>query len=130
MGYGMPAAFAAKLVHPERAVVCVVGDGGFQMTARELSVARRLNLVVPTIVLNDGWLGLMKVKQERRKYRQSGVHLGTPPDSPPHYFGVPCCLAKTTEEFRRALSWAFSQSGPSVIEAFVEAASYSYTVFD
>jgi acetolactate synthase-1/2/3 large subunit len=130
MGYGMPAAFAAKLVHPERAVVCVVGDGGFQMTAGELSVARRLNLVVPTIVLNDGWLGLMKVKQERRKYRQSGVHLGTPPDSPPHYFGVPCCLAKTTEEFRRALSWAFSQSGPSVIEAFVEAASYSYTVFD
>ena len=47
MGYGMPAAYAAKLVHPDRAVVCVVGDGGFQMTAGELALARRLNLAVP-----------------------------------------------------------------------------------
>lgn len=130
MGYGMPAAFAAKLVRPESIVVCIVGDGGFQMTAGELALARRLNLAVPTIVLNDGWLGLMKVKQERRKYRQSGVYLGTPPDSPPHYFGVSCRPAKTAEEFRSALSWAFAQNGPSVIEAFVEAASYSQTVFD
>ena len=73
MGYGMPAAYAAKLVHPDRAVVGVVGDGCFQMTAGELALARRLNLAVPVIVLNDGWLGLMKVKQEKRKYPLSGV---------------------------------------------------------
>jgi acetolactate synthase I/II/III large subunit len=130
MGYGMPAAYAAKLVFPERAVVCVVGDGGFQMTAGELALARRLRLAVPIVVLNDGWLGLMKVKQERKNYRLSGVHLGDPVDSPPHYFGVPCRPAKNTEAFSAALDWALSLIGPSVIEAFIDVEPYSRTVFD
>ena len=130
MGYGMPAAFAAKLLTPDRAVVAVVGDGCFQMTVGELALARRLNLAVPTIVLNDGWLGLMKVKQERKSYPLSGVHLGAPPESPPHYFGVPCRPAKTAEEFRQALDWSFALGGPSVIEAFIDVEAYSGTVFD
>ena len=130
MGYGMPAAYAAKLVFPERSVVCIVGDGGFQMTAGELAMARRLNLAVPIIVLNDGWLGLMKIKQERKNYLLSGVHLGDPPPSPAHYFGVPCRPAKTPEEFRNALDWAFALNAPSVIEAFVDVEAYSATVFD
>jgi acetolactate synthase I/II/III large subunit len=130
MGYGMPAAYAAKLVLPDRAVVAVVGDGGFQMTAGELALARRLNLAVPVIVLNDGWLGLMKVKQERKNYALSGVHLGVPPESPPHYFGVPCRPAKTPEQFHDAVCWALALGGPSVIEAFIDAETYSTTVFD
>jgi acetolactate synthase-1/2/3 large subunit len=130
MGYGMPAAFAAKMVYPDRPVACVVGDGGFQMTAGELALARRLSLALPIVVLNDGWLGLMKVKQERRNYPLSGVRLGKPPESPAHYFGVPCRPVKTAEEFRSALDWAFALGGPSVIEAFVDAESYSTTVYD
>jgi acetolactate synthase-1/2/3 large subunit len=130
MGYGMPAAYAAKLAFPERAVVGVVGDGGFQMTAGELALARRLRLAVPIIVLNDGWLGLMKVKQERKNYRLSGVHLGDPVDSPPHYFGVPCRPAKNPEAFSDALDWALSLTGPSVIEAFIDVEPYSQTIFD
>jgi acetolactate synthase-1/2/3 large subunit len=130
MGYGMPTAYAAKLVHPDRSVVAVVGDGGFQMTAGELAMARRLNLAVPTIVLNDGWLGLMKVKQERKAYPLSGVYLGDPPPSPAHYFGVPCRPAHTIAELQAALDWAFALDGPSVVEAFIDAAPYSRTVFD
>jgi acetolactate synthase I/II/III large subunit len=130
MGFGMPAAYAAKLVFPDRAVVAVIGDGGFQMTAGELALARRLNLPVPVIVLNDGWLGLMKVKQERKNYPLSGVYLGPPPDSPTHYFGVPCRAARSPEEFRAALAWAFTAGGPTVIEAFIDVAPYSETVFD
>ncbi|HEY7221125.1 MAG TPA: thiamine pyrophosphate-binding protein [Candidatus Binatia bacterium] len=130
MGYGMPAAYAAKLVHPERAVVAIVGDGGFQMTAGELVLARRLNLAVPVIVLNDGWLGLMKVKQERRHYPLSGVYLGAPPESPAHCFGVSCRPAKTLDDFDATLDWAFTLDGPSVIEAFTDAGAYSTTVFD
>lgn len=130
MGYGMPAAYAARLVHPDRAVVGVVGDGGFQMTAGELALARRLQLAVPIVVLNDGWLGLMKVKQERKNYPLSGVHLGTPPDSPAHYFGVPCRPATTPGEFRETLDWALALGGPAVIEAFIDAEAYSATVFD
>jgi acetolactate synthase-1/2/3 large subunit len=130
MGYGMPAAYAAKLVHPDRAVVGVVGDGCFQMTAGELALARRLNLAVPVIVLNDGWLGLMKLKQEKRNYPLAGVRLGPPPEPPAHYFGVPCRGAKSADEFGAALDWAFALGAPSVIEAFVDAESYSATVFD
>jgi acetolactate synthase I/II/III large subunit len=130
MGYGMPAAYAAKLVYPQRPVVSVIGDGCFQMTAGELSLARRENLHVPVIVLNDGWLGLMKVKQERRRYPLSGVYLGAPAESPPHYFGVPCRAAKNAEQFDAALDWAFALKGPSIIEAFIDASAYSATVFD
>jgi acetolactate synthase-1/2/3 large subunit len=130
MGYGMPAAYAAKLVFPDRPVVGVIGDGGFQMTAGELATARRLELSVPVIVLSDGWLGLMKVKQERRNYPLCGVRLGVPPEPPAHYFGVPCRPARTSDGFHEALDWAFARRGPSVIEAFIDVGPYSATVFD
>ncbi len=130
MGYGMPAAYAAKLVHPDRAVVGVVGDGCFQMTAGELAMARRLGLGVPIVVLNDGWLGLIKVKQERKGYGLSGIYLGDPPPSPPHYFGVPCRPARTMDELAAALEWGLRLGGPSVIEAFMDVEPYSHTVYD
>ena len=130
MGYGMPAAYAAKLVFPDRRVVGVVGDGCFQMTVGELSMAKRLGLAVPIVVLNDGWLGLIKVKQERKGYSPSGAFLGDPPSSPAHYFGVPCRSAKNVSEISSALDWGFKLDGPSVIEAFVDVETYSHTVYD
>ena len=130
MGFGMPAAYAAKLVHPDRAVVGVVGDGCFAMTAGELTLARRLNLPVPIVVLNDGWLALIKVKQERKDYVRAGTFLGEPPPSPPHYFGVPCRPAHDARELRDALEWGLTLDGPSVIEAFFDVEPYSTTVYD
>jgi acetolactate synthase-1/2/3 large subunit len=130
MGFGMPAAYAAKLIYPERPVVGVVGDGCFQMTAGELAMARRLDLAVPIVVLNDGWLGLIKVKQERKAYGLSGTHIGEPPPSPPHYFGVPCRPARTANELADALDWGLRLGGPSVIEAFIDVEPYSQTVYD
>lgn len=130
MGFGIPAAYAAKLVHPDRPVVGIIGDGGFQMTAGELAVGRRLGLPVPIVVLADGWLGLMKVKQERRGYPLAGVWLGEPVPSPAHYFGVPCRSASSPEDLREALTWALGLAGPSVIEAFIDVTPYSRTVFD
>jgi acetolactate synthase-1/2/3 large subunit len=130
MGYGIPAAYAAKLVHPEKIVVGVIGDGCFQMTAGELNVAKRLGLAVPIVVLNDGWLGLIKVKQERKSYGYSGVNLGKPAPAPEHYFGVPACGVHNQDEFKQALDWSLKLDGPSVIEAFVDVEPYSATVYD
>jgi acetolactate synthase-1/2/3 large subunit len=130
MGYGIPAAYAAKLVHPERTVVGVVGDGCFQMTAGELNLAKRMGLAVPVVVLNDGWLSLLKVKQEHKDYGLSGVSLGKTSPSPQHYFGVPCRGVHNQREFSQALEWALRLGGPSVIEAFVDASTYSHTVYD
>ncbi len=130
MGFGMPAAYAAKLANPHRTVVGVIGDGCFQMTAGELAMARRLNLPVPIVVLDDGWLGLIKVKQERKGYQYSGVALGDVPEAPSHYFGVPVRAAKNVRELGEALDWALSLNAPSVIEAQVDVNLYSNTVYD
>ncbi len=130
MGYGMPSAYAAKLLYPDRTVVGVVGDGCFQMTVGELATARRLNLKVPIIVLNDGWLGLMKVKQEKAKLGTDSSFLGGSFSSPSNYFGVPCYSSGDSQSFEELLNWALSIEGPSVIEVDIDVESYSRTVFD
>lgn len=130
MGYGMPSAYAAKLARPDQQVVGVVGDGGFQMTAGELATVRRLGLCVPIIVLNDGWLGLMKVKQERLGNPESASVLGDPMEPPVHYFGVPVRAVRNQDELADAIRWGLALDGPSVIETFVDVEPYSKTVFD
>ena len=86
---------------------------------------------VPIIVLNDGWLSLLKVRQERKGYDLTGVRLGDQVTSPPpHYFGVPCRSANNTSELAKALKWGLNLGGPSIVEAFIDAESYSITVYD
>ena len=63
MGAGLPGAIAAKLVHPERNVVAICGDGGFMMNSQELETATRLNLDLTIIVLRDDAYGMIKWKQ-------------------------------------------------------------------
>jgi acetolactate synthase-1/2/3 large subunit len=65
MGYGTPAAIAAKLVHPERPVVCFAGDGCFLMTGQELATAAQYQLPVIWIVVNNGMYGTIRMHQER-----------------------------------------------------------------
>ncbi|HET7633121.1 MAG TPA: thiamine pyrophosphate-binding protein [Burkholderiales bacterium] len=65
MGYGVPAAVAAKLVHPERPVVCFAGDGCFLMHAQELATAAQYGAAVIFIVVNNGIYGSIRMHQER-----------------------------------------------------------------
>lgn len=132
MGFGLPAALAAKMVHPQRAVVCIVGDGCFEMTCGEVAVAQRRRLAIPFVVLNDGWLSLIKVKQERRDLPHYGTELreSAPFEPPAHYFGVPAVGVRTAAELERALSEALRSQGPTIVEAFVDPAHYSDTVYD
>ena len=53
MGFGLPGAIAAKLARPELPVVCLIGDGCFQMTCGEVAVAKRLGIALPIVVLDD-----------------------------------------------------------------------------
>jgi acetolactate synthase-1/2/3 large subunit len=64
MGYGLPAAIGAKAARPDATVVCVDGDGCFQMTCQELATASLERLPVVTVVLNNGWLGMVRQWQE------------------------------------------------------------------
>jgi len=129
MGYGIPAAIAAKLARPDLAVVAIVGDACFQMTCGEVAVARRLGLALPIVVLDDNWLALIKVKQERRAYPYFGTALDAAPP-PSHYFGVPAVAVANAAALEDALRRALASAGPTVIEAMVDAAHYSETVYD
>ena len=132
MGFGLPAAIAAKLARPDLPVVCIVGDGCFQMTCGELAVARREKLAIPFVVLDDRWLSLIKVKQERRSLEHYGTELFEDDyEAPPaHYFGVPAVGVRTPDELERELAKALQAPGPTVIEALVDPAHYSDTVYD
>ena len=65
MGYGLPAAIAQKLIHPERVVVAFAGDGCFQMSGHELGTAMQYGLNLIVIVINNGIHGSIRVHQER-----------------------------------------------------------------
>ena len=132
MGFGLPAGIAAKLHRPDLPVVCILGDGCFQMTIGELATAKRLGICLPVVVLDDRWLGLIRVKQERRQLPIYGTTLQREEyrDPPEHYFGVPAVGARDPDKLRSALIEAFTADGPTVIEAVVDAAHYSETVFD
>ena len=66
MGYGFPAAIAAKLVHPEREAVCFAGDGDFLMTGQELATAVQHGVNVVCVVVDNGAYGTIRAHQERR----------------------------------------------------------------
>ncbi len=132
MGFGLPAAIAAGLARPQQPVVCLIGDGCFQMTCGELVTAKRLGLSLPVVVLDDRWLGLIKVKQERRQIPHYGTALQEEDyrDPPEHYFGVPAVVARDGTALRSHLAAALKADHPTVIEAIVDPGHYSETVFD
>ena len=132
MGFGLPAAIAAKIARPDLPVVCLIGDGCFQMTCGELATAKRAGLTLPVVVLDDRWLGLIRVKQERRQLSIYGTELQAEEyrEPPEHYFGVPAVGVRDGEALRIALEAALQATGPTVIEAVVDSAHYSETVFD
>jgi acetolactate synthase-1/2/3 large subunit len=65
MGYGVPAAIAAKIAHPERTVVCFAGDGDFQMTGQELATAGQAGACPIVLIVNNGIYGTIRAHQER-----------------------------------------------------------------
>lgn len=74
MGFGFPAAIGAQIARPDKRVVAIVGDGGFQMTAQELSLLQEMGIPVKVVILNNGALGMVRQWQETfydERYSQS-----------------------------------------------------------
>lgn len=123
MGYGLPAAIAAKLVHPERPVVCFAGDGCFLMTGQELATAVQHDvrgLVV--LVVNNGMYGTIRMHQEREyPERVSGTALVNP-DFAAYARAFGCFGARVTRsgEFADAFAEALAYPGPALIELVVD----------
>ncbi len=118
MGYGVPAAVAAKAVHPDRIVVAFAGDGDFLMTGQELATAVQHELPVIVIVVNNGAYGTIRMHQERQyPGRVHGTRL-TNPDFAAYArsFGAAGEVVETTEQFPPAFERALSAGRPALLE--------------
>ncbi|QJR81392.1 acetolactate synthase large subunit [Alteromonas pelagimontana] len=78
MGAGLPSAMAAKLVHPDKPVLSVCGDGGFMMNSQELETAVRLKLDIVVVILRDDAYGMIKWKQAHMQMDDFGLDYGNP----------------------------------------------------
>ncbi|RKP57702.1 thiamine pyrophosphate-binding protein [Pararobbsia silviterrae] len=118
MGYGFPAAIAAKLQSPERDVVCFAGDGCFMMYPQELATAVQFGAPLITIVVNNGMLGTIRMHQEREyPGRVSATRLANPDFiSLARAFGAHAERVERTEDFPAAFERARRAGVPAVIE--------------
>jgi acetolactate synthase-1/2/3 large subunit len=134
MGYGLPAAIAAKLAHPQRAVVNFQGDGCFLMTGQELATAVQYGLPVVTIVCNNGMFGTIRAHQEREyPNRVVGTTLMNPDFAAyARSFGADGVTIEATEDFEPAFARALACSKPTVMDLKTdpEASSAGMTLTD
>jgi acetolactate synthase-1/2/3 large subunit len=122
MGYGLPAAVAAKLVHPERLVVCFSGDGDFLMTGQELATAVQYALPLVILVVNNGMYGTIRMHQEREyPERVLGTALVNPDFAAyARAFGAHGALVERTEDFAVAFEDAVQAGRPALLELRVD----------
>jgi acetolactate synthase-1/2/3 large subunit len=121
MGFGLPAAIAAKLVHPDRAVVAVSGDGGFLMNCQELETAKRLGLAVINVIFRDGGYNLIQWKQQTHHGREAGVKFGNPDFvALAAAFGAKGYRVDSARDLGPILADALTQPGPSVVDVPVD----------
>lgn len=123
MGYGFPAAIGAQLAFPDRLVVDVAGDGSIQMNIQELATAVSYQVPVKIVILNNGYLGMVRQWQElfyKKNYCSTCLH--TNPDfvALARAYGAEGFLVEKPEELESTLRTAFAHPGPVVVDVRVE----------
>lgn len=121
MGFGVPAAIAAKLVYPQRKVVAVCGDGGFMMTAAELETALRLKTNFVTVIFNDGGYGIIRTRQQKNFGRTIGVDFKNPDFVKfAESFGAEGYRITTATDFKEILEKCLRSDATAVIDVPVD----------
>ena len=121
MGAGLPVAISTKLVHPEKQVIAVCGDGGFMMNSQELETAVRLDLHLIVIVLCDNGYGMIKWKQRGMDYPYFGLDFANPNFI--HYaesYGAKGYRITKNDAFVSQLSYCLNNPGVHLIEVPVD----------
>lgn len=123
MGFGLPAAIGAQLAFPEKTVVAIVGDGGFQMTMQELATLRQYNLPVKVVIVNNEALGMVRQWQEKfydERYSESLMQ--TNPDFVllGESFGIKSVKLTSEDEVTGVLNEVLNSNEPVLIDARVE----------
>src|SRR5207237_3742814 len=125
MGFGVPAAIGAQMAFRDQLVVAIVGDGGFQMTKQELATAVQYQLPVKVVIMNNGYLGMVRQWQEMFHERTySEVDLSIAPDfvKLADAYGAFARRASRPEELIGVLQAGLDHDGVSVIDVVVEKA--------
>jgi acetolactate synthase I/II/III large subunit len=125
MGFGIPAAIAAQLAHPARAVLTVVGDGGMLMMLHDLALIRELSLPLLIVVFTDRSLSLIRVSEQRRGIAPYGVDF-TPPDfaAIAEAFGIASARPKSIAELRAAAERALASRTACLIDVPIDFHEY------
>lgn len=118
MGYGLPAAIGAAASCPGTSVICVSGDGSFQMNLQELITVAKYQLPIKIAILNNGYLGMVRQWQELfYQGRYSEVKMVSPEFSQlAQAYGIEGFKAQTEEEAMQIISDAFQRTGPVLME--------------
>ena len=125
MGYAVPAAIAAQLVHPEKPVVAMLGDGCMLMTQGELALAAERELPIVVVVLNDAALALIKLKQSKMNMSPRATDFKSPDFAKiAEGFGAKGVRVNTIEAFGKALSEAVASRRFTLIDAQVDPSEY------
>lgn len=122
MGYALPAAMGAKIARPKEDVVCICGDGGFQMNMQELTTLVQDKIDVKIVILNNGFLGMVRQWQELF-YKKNYSY--TPLLSPDfcrlaESCGIKAWRAKTIAEGEKYFREALKHKGPTLVEMITE----------
>ena len=122
MGFGFPAAIGAAIANPQKPVVCITGDGSFQMGMHELATCKDYNLNVKIMILNNGYLGMVRQLQEKlcdKHYSQTKI-------SNPDFvqlaksYNIKAKRVTALQEIKTALTEAFEENGTYIIDFAVE----------
>jgi acetolactate synthase-1/2/3 large subunit len=130
MGFGLPASIGASMADPERPVVLVAGDGGFQTNIQELQTVARNRLPIKMVVLNNQSHGM--VRQFQQSYfdsrYQSTVWGYSAPDftSVASAYGIASAAVQTPDEVRRSVEWLSSDLGPGLLEVKISPDANTY----
>jgi len=122
MGFGLAASMTASMVHPERAVLAVLGDGDFMMTIQDLETAVREGLDIKILILNDCQYRVLNVRQ---KLQFGGRILGTEHGNPDfaelaRCFGASGYRLDSPEQIEQVLDAAVSEKGPVVVDVIID----------
>jgi len=129
MGFGIPAAIAASICRPGLKVSCITGDGGFLMMAGEMVTAKRYGLPIIFVVLSDGELNLIRLKQSWREMPPDGTILyhGDLFGSA-SFLGVKVFTADSDESMEKAVTNALALNEPVIINAIIDPDDYKYLI--
>ena len=123
MGFGLPAAIGAQIANPNKKVIAIVGDGGFQMTFQELMLIKEYNLPVKIFIINNSYLGMVRQWQELfNDRRYSSVDLSYNPDfiKIGEAYGIKSIQLKTKKDLKKHLKKILESDEAVLVECIVE----------